>query len=186
MPFSNYVAYFDESGDHGLANIDPTFPVFVLCGIVFETSDYLNHDKAAFGRIKFKYFGHDAHVFHSHAIRKRLGPFQILSNAAVRGSFMADVANFFTISKGTIIAAGIDKNRHVQQYKHPVDPYEISLLFCLERLYGFLMDRGEERNGILTCVFEKRGTAEDRQLSAEFLLRPKSLGAVAVQCRLRG
>jgi hypothetical protein len=169
MPFSNYVAYFDESGDHGLVNIDPTFPVFVLCGVVFEISDYLNHDKPAFGQIKFDHFGHDAVIFHSREIRKRLGPFQILTNTATRNAFMTDITDFYNASRGTIIAAGIDKNRHVAQYRFPIDPYSISLLFCLERLYGFLVDRGHENNGTLTCVFEKRGPAEDKQLAAEFL-----------------
>ena len=28
--FSKYVVYVDESGDHGLKNIDPNYPVFVL------------------------------------------------------------------------------------------------------------------------------------------------------------
>lgn len=169
MPFSNYVAYFDESGDHGLVNIDPTFPVFVLCGVIYDISDYLTHDKPAFGRIKFNYFGHDAHVFHSREIRKRVGPFQILGNPGTRNAFMTDISDFYTVSRATIIAAGIDKNRHVAQYRYPMDPYSIALLFCLERLYGFLLDRRQENSGTVTCVFEKRGAAEDKRLAAEFL-----------------
>jgi hypothetical protein len=40
--FSDYVVYVDESGDHGLASIDPEFPVFVLAFCVFEKSHYIN------------------------------------------------------------------------------------------------------------------------------------------------
>ncbi len=29
-----YYLFLDESGDHGLSKIDPSFPVFVLCGII--------------------------------------------------------------------------------------------------------------------------------------------------------
>jgi len=36
----NYYLFLDESGDHGLKNIDPNFPVFVLCGIVISEPDY--------------------------------------------------------------------------------------------------------------------------------------------------
>lgn len=169
MLFSRYIAYFDESGDHGLRRIDPTFPVFVLCGTVFRISDYTRQDKGAFARIKFKHFGHDAVVFHSRTIRKRLGPFQILGNTAVRRTFMGDIGTFFANSNCTLIAAGIDKIRHVNQYAHPMDPYDISLLFCLERLYGFLVDHGEQQGGTLTCVFEKRGNAEDNHLANVFL-----------------
>lgn len=39
MERSSYIAYFDESGDHGLDNIDASYPVFVLCGCVFKTDD---------------------------------------------------------------------------------------------------------------------------------------------------
>lgn len=168
MPPSNYVAYFDESGDHGLNNIDAAFPVFVLCGCVFRIDHFLDRDLPAFTRLKFRYFGHDAPVFHSRDIRKQVGPFQILSDPATRTRFMADVAAFYANSSCTIIAAGIDKNRLRKQYRYPSDPYEISLLFCLERLYGFLADRGEQL-GTLSCVFEKRGVAEDNRLAAQFV-----------------
>ena len=32
----HYLLFLDESGDHGLANIDTNFPVFVLCGILIS------------------------------------------------------------------------------------------------------------------------------------------------------
>jgi len=143
MARSSYVAYFDESGDHGLQKIDADFPVFVLCACVFKTRDYLRQDLGAFSRIKFKHFGHDAVIFHSRDIRKQIGSFQILQTAEKRSEFMNDIASYYRDSNFTLLAAGIDKNRHVAQYAHPVDPYSISLLFCLERLYGFLTDQGE-------------------------------------------
>ncbi len=169
MPQSSYIAYFDESGDHGLVKIDPTFPVFVLCGCVFHIPTYLATDLGNFSAIKFKHFTHDAVVFHSREIRKRVGQFQILSNATVRASFMADIATYYQNSTHTIIAAGIDKSRHTKQYTRPVDPYSIALLFCLERLYGHLKDRGEEGYSV-TCVFESRGEKEDGALATEFNL----------------
>lgn len=35
-----YFLFIDESGDHGLKNIDPNFPVFVLSGCIFSKEDY--------------------------------------------------------------------------------------------------------------------------------------------------
>jgi Protein of unknown function (DUF3800) len=87
MAQSEYVTYFDESGDHGMDKIDAAFPVFVLCACLFKIEGYLNTELTAFSRIKFKHFGHDAVVFHSRDIRKRLGPFQILTNDAKRTQF---------------------------------------------------------------------------------------------------
>lgn len=150
---------FDESGDHGLDKIDPDFPVFVLCGWLFEIEHYLSREIAAFSAIKFAHFGHE--------IRKRIGPFQILANQDKRTEFMAHVSKLFENCSGVLLAAAIDKRRHTQQYKFPADPYSMSLLFCLERLYGYLHDAGVS-GGSMTCVFEQRGEKEDNELSAHF------------------
>jgi hypothetical protein len=164
---SDYIAYFDETGDHGLDNIDPAFPVFVLCGWVFKIEDYLHKECPAFCAIKFNYFGHDALVFHSRDIRKRQGAFQILTNNQRRSDFMADISDYFESSSGTLIAAGINKTRLTQQYAYPNNPYSMSLLFCLERIYAHLRHLNQT-DRTLTCVFEERGKAEDKLLAMEF------------------
>ena len=123
MAWSPYIAYFDESGDHGLGNIDQDFPVFVLCGCLFKIDDYLSKDGPAFSKIKFDHFGHDAVVFHSHEIRKQVGPFQILQDARTRERFMDEISEYYKKSTCTIIASGILKVSHKKQYKYPDDPY---------------------------------------------------------------
>lgn len=165
---TEYVAYFDESGDHGLENIDPKFPMFVLCGVVFKIDEFLACDLPAFTALKFKHFGHDAVVFHSYKIRKRLGPFAQLIDNSKREAFLADISGFFGRSNCKIIAAGIDKERHRKQYRYPRDPYDISLLFCLERLCAHLMDFNA-RDDALTCIFEMRGETDDTGLAAHFV-----------------
>jgi hypothetical protein len=167
MAWSSHIAYFDECGDHGLETIDAAFPVFVLCGAVFKIPDYLGHDLPAFSEIKFKHFGHDAVIFHSRDIRKQVGYFQILQNQAIRQQFMADISNFYGASSVKLIAAAINKTVHKAQYAHPIDPYAISLLFCLERLYGHLVNKGDAINTTV-CVFERRGEAEDKTLASHF------------------
>ncbi len=37
---TKYYLFLDESGDHGLGNIDPTFPVFVLSGILISEENF--------------------------------------------------------------------------------------------------------------------------------------------------
>jgi hypothetical protein len=55
----------------------------------------------------------------------------------------------------------------VQRYTRPVNPYEIALLFCVERLFGFLRDNGA--TGPMThVVVERRGRKEDAALELEF------------------
>ncbi|CAC9451571.1 hypothetical protein BSPLISOX_2138 [uncultured Gammaproteobacteria bacterium] len=41
MDFSDYIVYVDESGDHGLVNIDTQYSIFVLAFCIFKKSDYL-------------------------------------------------------------------------------------------------------------------------------------------------
>lgn len=167
MADSDYITYFDESGDHGMDNIDKSFPVFVLCACLFKREDYLSTELGAFSRIKMDHFGHDAVVFHSRDIRKQIGPFQILANEKTRTKFMAAMNAYFEKTTGTLIAAGIDKIKHKAQYANPYSPYDISLLFCLERLYGCLKDLGETGKTMF-CIFEERGQNEDQQLALLF------------------
>ena len=67
----------------------------------------------------------------------------------------------------TIIAAVIDKQRHVERYSEPGDPYEIALAFCMERLQRFLMERGQI-DRMTHVQVECRGKAEDAKLELEF------------------
>ena len=55
----------------------------------------------------------------------------------------------------------------VAKYTEPVDPYEIALVFCMERLQRCLMDRNQADR--LTHVqVECRGKSEDAKLELEF------------------
>jgi len=164
---AEYVAYFDESGDHGLATIDPSFPAFVLCGCVYRIEEYLQADAPAFSRIKFATFGHDAVVMHSYRIRKRERPFDILKKAAMRTEFLDRISAFFDNSVVTLIAAAIRKDLHKAHCRLPDDPYGIALVFCLESLFGLLLDRKADLRTVY-CVFEQRGPVEDRQLAETF------------------
>ncbi|VAX10142.1 FIG00696983: hypothetical protein [hydrothermal vent metagenome] len=57
--FSEYIIYVDESGDHGLVNVDPSYPVFVLAFCLFAKEEYLARIIPAIQGFKFRHFGHD-------------------------------------------------------------------------------------------------------------------------------
>ncbi len=40
-----YYLFLDESGDHGLRRVDPSFPVFVLSGIICSDDSYKTINK---------------------------------------------------------------------------------------------------------------------------------------------
>jgi hypothetical protein len=89
--FSDYIVYVDESGNHGLANVNPDYPIFVLACCIFRKRGYCESIVPAFLDLKFHHFGHDMIVLHSHEIRKARGPFKILVDAELRAAFLSDI-----------------------------------------------------------------------------------------------
>lgn len=116
---------------------------------------------------KFRHFGHDMVVLHSREIRKATGQFAFLVNPALRTPFLTELSAIITNANFTLIAAIIDKRRLVSTYRYPDNPYELALLFCLERTYAFLKGIGQEKLRTHIIV-EARGKKEDQQLELEF------------------
>ena len=128
---------------------------------------YIDRLVPAFQRLKFAFWGHDGIVLHGHEIRKAQGDFNILLNAKTRTAFLDGLSGVIEAADFTIIAVVIDKQRHIERYAQPIDPYKIALRFCLERLQYWLSEYGQADH--LTHVqVERRGTAEDARLELEF------------------
>jgi hypothetical protein len=167
MPFGNYVVYVDESGDHGLENIDPQHPVFVLAFCIFDKQVYTQQVVPSVQALKFQFWGHDNVILRSYDIRKAVGPFNILMNSDVRVAFINSINTVIDDAGFTLIAAVIDKQRLVRQYAFPAIPYNIALAFCMERLQRFLMEHDQHENTIHVLV-ERRGKPEDEALELAF------------------
>ena len=88
MTYSDYVMFFDESGDHGLESIDRDYPVFVLDFCIFRKDNYANAIVPKVQVFKFAHFRHDIVVLHEHDIRKQKPPFVFLKNLQKREAFM--------------------------------------------------------------------------------------------------
>lgn len=169
MPdFSDFIVYADESGDHGMASIDPQYPIFVLTFCVMRKSDYTGQIVPAMQVFKFGAFGHDSFVLHEHEIRKSLGAFGILrTDRALRTHFMDGLSAVMEAAPMKIFAAVINKEEHREKYANPWNPYEIALLFCMERLHMMLTEETQHGKTI-HVVFESRGAKEDADLELEF------------------
>lgn len=87
-PFSDYIVFVDETGDHGMTNINRDFPLFGLAFCVFKKSDYIENVTPALRRLKFATFGHDMVVLHEHDIRKKENAFAQMSREP-REAFLA-------------------------------------------------------------------------------------------------
>jgi Protein of unknown function (DUF3800) len=164
MNYSDYIVYIDESGDHGLTNINADHPVFALAFCVVEKTKYMDAIVPAFQKLKFEFWGHDSVVLHGHEIRKAQGDFNILLNAKTREKFMARMSELIADADFTLIAAVIDKEKHVAKYSDPVDPYGIALGFCMERLQRFLIEK-KQADRLTHLQVECRGRTRTRSSS---------------------
>lgn len=66
--FSDYLVFVDESGDHGLARVDPGYPISALAFCLFAKGDYVDRVGPALQRLKFRFWGHDEQVLHEHVM----------------------------------------------------------------------------------------------------------------------
>jgi len=165
--FNDYIVFVDESGDHGLASIDPHYPMFVLAFCLFQKEEYAEIIAPAVLKFKFKHFGHDQIILHEHDIRKAKGPFNILQNRARREPFLNDLNILIENSPFLLVASAIRKENLQRQYSIPDNPYHIAMGFGLERIFLHLWSLGC-RSGTTYILFESRGKKEDTELELEF------------------
>ena len=165
--FSNYVVYVDESGDHGMNNLDQNYPLFVLAFCIFYKKHYAEKVVTALEKFKFRNFGHDLVILHEHEIRKEKGQFKF-QGAKEREEFVSDLTDIIDRSNFVLASCVIDKHRLRARSKADQNPYHLALGFCLETLYEFLVekDQHEKRTHV---IVECRGNKEDRDLELEFL-----------------
>ena len=167
MPYSDYVVFVDESGDHGLVSIDRDYPVFVLDFCIFRKEDYIQSVVPKVEAFKFEHFGHDLVVLHEHEIRKQKQPFVFLRNQEKRRAFLDGLNVLIAEAEFTIIATVIHKQRLATTYLCPNSPYELALTFCMERTHGFLRALGQHTLKTHVVV-ERRGRREDNDLELAF------------------
>lgn len=165
--FSDFIVYVDESGDHGLESVNPTYPVFVLAFCVFLKETYVSEVVPAIQRLKFKYWGHDAVVLHGNEIRKQKGEFAFLTRRERREKLLEDLNDLVRGCEFILIASVIDKYRLNARYADPANPYDIAMRFCMERLQMHLQRRQQVRS-TTHVVVERRGEKEDRDLELAF------------------
>jgi hypothetical protein len=164
--FSNFVVYVDESGDHGMQNIDSSYPLFVLAFCIFYKKHYSERVVPALQKFKFNHFGHDIVILHERDIRKEKGPFKF-ATALHRDAFLGELTDIIDRSNFILASCVIDKTKLEDGDADSRNLYHTALGYCLETLYAFLEEKGQadKRTHV---VFECRGKKEDRDLELEF------------------
>lgn len=166
--YSDYIIYADESGDHGLTAVHKDYPVFVLVFALVKKSEYVQHVVPALQQLKLDFFGHDQVVFHERDIRKQLPPFGFLrTNAVLRTTFLEAINELVADAPVEFFASVIRKDNLKSRYSSPMNPYEIALLFCMERVMARLVQLNQKGKTV-HVIFESRGKPEDDALELEF------------------
>lgn len=166
-PFSQYIVYVDESGDHSLQSIDDQYPLFVLAFCVFHKRHYSEAIVPALEKFKFNYFGHDQVVLHENEIRKEKGAFNIFRSRDEKHAFLDQLTDIIEFSNFILISCTIDKRALKQHSEADSNPYHLALGFCMETLYEFLREKGQHEKKTHVVV-ECRGKKEDSELELEF------------------
>jgi len=174
----NRVLFIDESGDHGLAYIDPDWPVLAVFGVLLERGSF---DSLSQGLLELKSelwppsglydYGKDQPrhtIFHSRDMRRRTGPFKSLTDEQ-RRYMDSRLVSILGEAEWTGFASIILKRELCERYVYPENPYTLAIEFMAERLCYYLQG---PRAGI---VFESRGQLEDVAL-AKVLNRILSAG----------
>lgn len=165
-PFSDYIVFVDESGDHSLTSIDPEYPVFVLSFCIVHRDECIERLTPALRRLKVETFGHDLVVLHEIEMRRRRGAFSALGKAE-REQFMDALTTLIAQTDFTLIAVVIDKQKLARRYTYPEHPYHLAMQFGLERLREFLRIKGQAgRKTWVVC--EARGAKEDLAMELAF------------------
>lgn len=160
-----YYLFIDESGDHGLKTIDESFPVFILCGVIFSSDEHNKFVERMYG-MKQAFWGTKGVVLHSRDIRRCEKEFQILLNLETKAKFYEQLNGIISESNYTIISAAIRKAEFIKKYGKLGNVYAISLSFLIERAIFFLDSQPQPAE--LEIIVEKRGKKEDLQLLTHY------------------
>lgn len=144
--FSDHIVYVDESGDHSLKNINPEFPIFVLAFCIFRKEEFATKVAPIVKQFKFRWFGHDMEILHEKEIIRKENAFLFLQNSILAQRFMRELSEIISELPMRVIASVIDKRKLGTRYKNPMNPYDIALLFCMERCAAFLADLNDLSN----------------------------------------
>jgi len=157
--------FLDESGTSDLTNIDPSFPVLALTGLLITDESY-EKLKAQVAGLKTKYFPGKSVVLHRRDMRKYERGFEIFFDDNIKRNFYNDLNSILTEADYTLISSVIDKKRHIEQYgKLADDPYEIALTFIMERA---LFEADELHADNARVFIESRGKREDTIIAKRY------------------
>ncbi|CAN5360263.1 DUF3800 domain-containing protein [soil metagenome] len=160
------ILFVDESGDHNLSIIDPSYPLFVLGGIIIEKNYAEEELVEIVNKFKIKMFGNSEIILHTADISRNRNGFERLIEKSFREKFYLELNALIKTLKFTAVACVIKKDTHLSRYGlAALDPYFLSLDILVER---FCMEIGNTTSGGV-IVAERRDPTLDHELDLAWL-----------------
>lgn len=164
---TKYYLFIDESGDHGLTTLNPSFPIFLLCGVLVSKNNY-DLLRNNMNEIKQEFWEDKKVIFHSRDIRKCEKEFSIFFDLKVKSHFYSKLNSCLKDNDYTLFASAINKDKYIKKFgRISNDVYELALSFIIERSVFFLDDIKTSGKS-LDIIIEKRGKKEDSKLKEHF------------------
>ena len=165
------VLFLDESGDHNLSVIDPSYPIFVLGGVIVD-KDYADGQLTeAFDDFKSAMFGRTDIVLHTADIVRTRNGFEGLKNTEFSALFYAELNSLMRQLQYSVVACIIHKDEHYRHYEaYGLDPYHLGLNVLVDL---FCSAVGRSRNNGLIVAEERDKTLDSDLLRAWSILRTK-------------
>lgn len=158
--------FLDESGDHNLAVIDPSYPLFVLGGVIVEQRYAEGPLEEAFRDFKKRLFAREDLVLHTADITRNRNGFERLKERGFRERFYDELNGLLRGFDFKVVACVIRKDDHLRRYGlAALDPYMLSLDVLVER---FCFEIGNVAGGGV-IVAERRDPTLDRELDIAWL-----------------
>ena len=129
------VLFLDESGDHNLRVIDPSYPIFVLGGVILDREYADGPLTEAFDEFKLRMFGRTDIVLHTADIARNRNGFEDLQNAEFRAHFYRELNSLMEGLAYSVMACAIYKHQYFARYgSDAIDPYRLGLRVLVELL----------------------------------------------------
>lgn len=154
--------YLDESGDHNLARVDASYPVFVLGGIIVDRTYARTVLEPRVRDFKRQWLGASNIVLHSTDITRSRNGFERLRDASFRREFLPALSTLMAELDYQVVACLVRKDEPGRILRNPSDNlYGFALELVVER---FCLAVGDEPDSGLIYAEKRR---EDLDLTLD-------------------
>ncbi len=142
-----------------------------MTGVIILKEYYDRHVQPNLEDLKRQFFKYDPDappILVRSAIKHRKKWFYVLQDESLNKQWEEGLLNFIGALRdyAMVFSVIIDKKKHLDDYpSHTFDPYAYSLSVLLNRIRGFLVNKGEKAD----IIAESRGRVEDQQIMKAYV-----------------